>query len=404
MRFQFLRLYIFSAIILIGLVVSFGQLYNTFFYPASHHAISIPEQELRTLIMQSEKRQTLSLNDVALPDELKAQLKKHGSLTVSELDPSGNEQHFIYLTLPNQINELLQLGPLNLLTEDGTHDGVFIAFYSLLAVSLLLMFKPLFTDLSRLQRAAKEFGKVKTPIPLVTSKRSSIYPLAKSFSQMSHRITHFLQLHCDLSRILSHEIRTPLSRIRLALSLVDNIDDREQRELDQSLDEIEVRLEQYLSFARIENQFAVYALKPVAIDSIIEKTAERLAQYTDISVHFHFAVEQGKAESASLQVAVQNMLGNALKYASSRIDVSLTQDDKQLTLTVVDDGPGLPSNAKDLVQPFKRGTDPGLSSGYGLGLYIVQRIAYWHGGTIHIGNDPSTGGARISISWPGLLH
>ena len=101
-----------------------------------------------------------------------------------------------------------------------------------------------------------------------------------------------------------------------------------------------------------------------------------------------------------MAIAVQNLLINATKYAKNTIHISSKEQAGYYLISIADDGPGLPINADALIEPFKQGEGDKLASGYGLGLYIVHRIASWHGGKISLANCPQTGGAQITIHWP----
>ncbi len=399
MKYQFVRFYALSALLLIGLVLCFGQLYNILFVAQHEKTMMLPQQALQQLISHPEKITLLTRSELALPSYLDAQLQSHGSLTVSEHAGSA-ALHYLYVLDEQDNTNVYQVGPLPLVKENGEEGLVFALFYGLLALGLLVLFKPLFNDLRRLQNAAVQYALDHKPIELITPKRSSIYPLAKSLSDMSQQISQFLQLHTDLSRILSHEIRTPLSRIQLAVSLMDEVDKEEREQIVNSLDEIEARLQQYLSFARIENQFAVYQMAAVDMPKLVDKVARKYQTYYTIQIRCDVQCHQVMAEAVSLEIALQNLIGNAVKYAHSLVEVIVTEHDNNYCICVQDDGDGLPVNAEDLLQPFIQGEQPALSSGYGLGLYIVQRIAKWHDGKITVGNSSTSGGASIEFVWP----
>ena len=70
---------------------------------------------------------------------------------------------------------------------------------------------------------------------------------------------------------------------------------------------------------------------------------------------------------------------------------------------VEDDGPGIPEDERERVfEAFARLDDSRTraSGGYGLGLSIVSRIAYWFGGSVKVDQSPSLGGARFTMTWP----
>ena len=101
--------------------------------------------------------------------------------------------------------------------------------------------------------------------------------------------------------------------------------------------------------------------------------------------------------------AIQNLVGNAGRYAKGRVKVRCSVADDICRVDVEDDGPGIPEEDWDRVfSAFARLDDSRTraSGGYGLGLSIVRRIMYWHGGRAMVGRSDELGGARFSLIWP----
>lgn len=95
-----------------------------------------------------------------------------------------------------------------------------------------------------------------------------------------------------------------------------------------------------------------------------------------------------------------NLLDNAARHvpAGGAIRVAITVAAQRWTLTVHDDGPGIPpGHEKAVFRKFYRGADDADSSGKGLGLAICAAIASLHGGEIRVENDA---GARFTLSLP----
>lgn len=392
MKQQFFKLYLIITVSLIALVLAFGQLYNEFF---SKHvpSIQISVAELAQIAEQKDSRiSSLSISEIALPDSLLDTFNQDGIISVTE-----HNQQFIYLKGSN--GSIQKVGPINLISHAKTDWFAFFAFYFLLGVMILLFIRPVFRDLSLLQRAAYRFSKKPQRIELDIKPNSSIAPLAKTFTDMSERINKFVQLHSDLSRIISHEIRTPLSRMRFALSIAE-LDSLESSQIERDIDEIELRLEQYLSFARLEHQQSVFNQEKVNLSKLINTEIAKFDLYKELKFIPTLEVDAAFCETSFMAIAVQNLLINATKYAKHTIYISTEEKAGNYLISVTDDGPGLPINADALIEPFKQGEGDKLASGYGLGLYIVHRIASWHGGKIGLANNLETGGAQISISWP----
>ena len=115
------------------------------------------------------------------------------------------------------------------------------------------------------------------------------------------------------------------------------------------------------------------------------------------------APAQVHGNRSQLERAVANLLDNAVRHACSRVTVTLRQAaDGTATLVVADDGPGVPSHARELV--FERFTrlDSARSAagGAGLGLAIARDTAVRHGGALALdGAGPP--GARFVLTLPG---
>ncbi|MHA1559643.1 MAG: sensor histidine kinase, partial [Alphaproteobacteria bacterium] len=99
---------------------------------------------------------------------------------------------------------------------------------------------------------------------------------------------------------------------------------------------------------------------------------------------------------------IGNLIANAVRHAD-RIAVSGQCADGWLTVTVDDDGPGIPEDQRDAVfKPFYR-LDAARNiedSGTGLGLPIARDIARTHGGDISLSQSP-LGGLRATVRIPG---
>ncbi len=100
-----------------------------------------------------------------------------------------------------------------------------------------------------------------------------------------------------------------------------------------------------------------------------------------------------------LRVLLDNLLENAALHAgeTARVEVSLNARGNEATLTVDDNGPGIPLNDRvRLLERFERGVTP-TPRGSGLGLALVRQQARLHGGDARIEDSP-LGGARLRIT------
>lgn len=100
---------------------------------------------------------------------------------------------------------------------------------------------------------------------------------------------------------------------------------------------------------------------------------------------------------------VRNLVENAARHASSRVEISLASNEGTITLTVDDDGDGVEEDDRPRI--FERFTRADSSrsrdtGGVGLGLAVVRATARRHGGDVHCDTAP-LGGARFAVTLPG---
>jgi len=108
-----------------------------------------------------------------------------------------------------------------------------------------------------------------------------------------------------------------------------------------------------------------------------------------------------KLRPQSFKRCLANLVANAARHGA-RITVAGSHADGHLTITVDDDGPGVPAEEREAVfKPFYR-LDNARNldeSGTGLGLTIARDIARHHGGDIGLSASP-LGGLRAAVSVP----
>jgi len=130
---------------------------------------------------------------------------------------------------------------------------------------------------------------------------------------------------------------------------------------------------------------------------LMQHVAARHGVVIDTDIQADLWVEGDSHELARL---VSNLVTNAMKYSPEGrgVEVALRGRDGMAVGRVRDHGPGIPDGAHDVV--FLRGSQAqGAKSGYGLGLYICQRVVEQHGGSIEVANHPA-GGAIFTWRLP----
>lgn len=236
--------------------------------------------------------------------------------------------------------------------------------------------------------------------------------LAYSFDSMSSHIERLLKVQREMTNAISHELRTPIARLRFGLEVMkDEVDGAVAptiEALEGDVEELNTLVDEVLTYGKLEGgslelNFSDFSIHQLIVD--ILQHNHLLLQHLTVDVNIS-ETNIVSADEHHLSRALQNLILNASKYATSNITISFSHDADRWQLDVEDDGPGIAFEDRDKVFiPFQRldNSRTRASGGYGLGLAIVQRIAFWHGGAVLIDASES-GGAKFSLIWSRSQH
>lgn len=410
MKFQFFRFYALVILAAALLVWSFNHIYTAVTQPSKSYQVDVESffTGYEAINNPADTQQKLPLfeevdaNAIVLPEDIRLLLEQ-GNVIALESD---NAETYYYRKEPST-NKLVKFGPFhNANKESSIAPYIIPLFYSSLACLLLLMMRPIFRDLQKLQADALAFGQKPQPMPRSVKESSNIYPLANAFYSMSNKILNFIQMNKDLSRTISHEIRTPLARMKFMLEIISaKIKPSQKERIQNDIAEIESLVNDYLSFAKVENETDTINRAEYPIKQFLEDIHDKFSIYEqDILIECHCDDVNVSFDKGSLSIAVQNLLTNALRFSKNTISLNFQLEGEACILSVEDDGPGVGENAAQLMQPFSReNTKEQNHKGFGLGLYIVRKVAIWHEGEFNISQSERLGGAKMQLRWPNQL-
>lgn len=302
--------------------------------------------------------------------------------------------------------QLFLLGPFDDPDADRPNDLLlFLFFFGSIALLLLVLMMPAFRDLARLHSGIARMAKDNSAFPIKLAQNSVVAPIASALNRSITQVRQLLDVQTETTNFIAHDIRTPISRMRFTLALLEDGPEDLKQQLRADLNELEGIVTRYLDFAKQDALNPVLQLAPLHLDQLLAPLVTRHAQvHPELDIRLEAAdALLGHADAFSLSRAVDNVLGNATRYARSRIVVRADIRHGICRITVDDDGPGVPFHAqRDLLKPFAR-ADRGQGErekGFGLGLHIVVRTCLLHGGHVRILSAPALGGARIALSWP----
>lgn len=226
-----------------------------------------------------------------------------------------------------------------------------------------------------------------TLVPPVALLIGALVWLALTTRDTFVRLNDALERQRRFTSDASHELRTPLASARTQLEVLlahpDRVDWRRTAEntvLD--LDRMQAVVTDLLYLARLEAPTATGRVDLAAVAGVpgpVEVVGDR----------------------ARLELVVRNLLDNAERHASSRVEVSVVVEDDVAVLRVADDGPGIAEADRERVfERFVR-LDEGRArdeGGAGLGLAIVREAVLAHGGTVGI--EDGDKGTVVAVRLP----
>ena len=368
----------------------------------------------RFATMQGAMEQALSLRvQLFTLADLQGQSEILTALHNGEIVPFvDSESRSTLFKLVGQAGQVLAIGPLSKAPASlrWLENLVIVSYYILVALLLLLWIRPFYRDLSALREAASQFGREDFTSRVEVSENSSILPVAKSFNRMAERIQYLVTAHRELTNAVAHELRTPLARFKFSLEMLSKAKEEAKvakylSEMKGDVQELEVLIDEMLNYAKLSEENLQLHRTPIAIQPWLQR---QLASYQASSPRVLFmqsreAPEQLVMFNAELMArAVHNIVRNCLRYAETEIRVSYEIVQERVTLTICDDGPGIPSQYhQSIFEPFARldSSRDRNSGGYGLGLAIARRILERHNGDIRVENAQEKG-ACFLLSWP----
>ena len=282
------------------------------------------------------------------------------------------------------------------------YTGTLALFLSWVLGSALLLFgiAALFMRnqvraIRRLADAAEAFGMGRDHGLIKPEGASEVRQAGTAFNRMQERIRRFLQQRTEMLAGVSHDLRTPLTRLRLALAMLPA--DRELNDdvaaMSADVEEMERLIESYLSFARGEG---IEQARPTDLAVVLEEVAAGARRAgAEVQVQAPPALVLPLRADA-VRRALTNLVDNARRHARRIALGAMRQDERVVQVTVDDDGPGIPPEAREsLFRPFASGA----AGGTGLGLTIARDIVRAHGGDIVLEDSP-LGGLRARVQLP----
>lgn len=272
-----------------------------------------------------------------------------------------------------------------------------------LIISMLLLAPLVWWMARRLTRpirvfaeAAERLGADPEAEPLKPSGPAEVRTAIHAFNDMQASLRNHMRQRTQTVAAIAHDLRTPLTRLRFrAEQAPDAVRDR----MAADIEEMDALIGQAMAFVRGET--TPERREPLDLDGLAADCVSGFAE-TGAAVAFDGGgALPVLADPAALRRALDNLVGNAVKYGGvARVKAFAL--DGAAVVTVEDDGPGLPEDELEAVfEPFHRAerSRNRETGGAGLGLTVARQAARASGGDVTLANR-QTGGLVANLSLP----
>jgi nitrogen fixation/metabolism regulation signal transduction histidine kinase len=270
-----------------------------------------------------------------------------------------------------------------------------------------------------LSAAARRVGEGELTVRVAPRGSDELDDLGRAFDRMvaelseaRSRLGYLQKLSAwqEVARRLAHEIKNPLTPIQLAVQELASKyrgDDPQYKRLVETAQEI--LNEEVGVIRRLVDDFSAFAklpkVEPAAVDlgQVVDDFARAHPEWQKALRVEHAGPVPAMCDKMLIRRVLANLVENAMQAAAEvsrepAVNIAVETRNGAAVLTVDDNGPGVPAEARERV------FDPYMTTkehGTGLGLAIVRKIVLDHGGDVNVAESPSPlGGARFEVVLP----
>jgi signal transduction histidine kinase len=212
----------------------------------------------------------------------------------------------------------------------------------------------------------------------------------------------------DLVATVAHELRSPLTGVKgfvqALLNRWDRLNDDQKKLMLTTVhadsDRLSRLITELLDVARLDTGRLSMHMRPCDVGVLSQRVIESIRAGAPHRIDYR--APEGLpaiwADPDKFTQVLTNVLENAIRHGSEPVSVTAAIEGEMIVVHVDDSGDGIPPETRRRV--FTKFWTTGQRGGSGLGLYLVNGLVKAHGGTVTIAEAP-TGGARISMTWPG---
>lgn len=230
--------------------------------------------------------------------------------------------------------------------------------------------------------------------------QDEVAAVATSFNEAAARIENLVRSHQSLLANASHELRSPLARLKMAVSMLEEVPPSQRTkmidEIHTNIAELDALVEEVLLASRLDSASDTLHKDSVDLITLAHEEAARVRARvlgSPLSV---------PADERLLRRALRNLLENAQRYGEGDIVLQWSAPQQGFVhIQVCDRGPGIPQAYRQRIFEafFRLPGHAEREGGVGLGLSLVRQIAQRHGGQVTCGPRDG-GGSCFTLSLP----
>lgn len=360
------------------------------------YLLAVPEQRRYEVALSSGAIiKQYNASDILLPSAQDEQLTSQGYIILHDVELGAqlyindNKAQLLAISFP-------QPEDINLYTYS-------ILFFVLMGIALAIWTWPLWRDIRILEKTVRRVNRDGTLPSIPLPPNSNLSNIGSALSSLGQQVKELLQSQKELSGAVAHEFRTPIARLKFALAMLDD-KNADIVGMQNDVNELEQLVQEMLDYATLDSINPGLSMAEIQLHSVCTKLIQKLHKSTEKNIAITINDEQELiiGDGHFIERAIQNVLGNALKYANSKVVLHITKTKDSIQIMIDDDGSGVAvSDRHRVFEPFFRpdGARSRDKGGAGLGLAIVAKIQKWHNGKCWVTSN-QFGGARFILSYP----
>jgi len=265
----------------------------------------------------------------------------------------------------------------------------------------------------------KEKSKKKTNIEALKNRSDELGILSKSLDDMTNQLQKRIDNAENFSTDLVHEIRNPLTSLKSASEILNETEDKTQRNkliniLSHDVQRIERLITDYSQMLKDEVALSKEKMKKINLKTIVKSVVDDFNNIyeTKRGIKIMLTEQENLDEYTMLGIEnrieqiIANLLDNSISFSddNKNIVVKIYKDkDNKIILKIIDEGKGFKEkNTSKIFNRFYSNRPDNFGEHSGLGLNIVKNLVDLHGGVITASNNINQRGANVEIIFPSI--